>query len=239
MEEFMNVIDIGILIIIGASVVYGLYRGFVHTLLSVACCLISVFVAFSYGPKLSAMISGSQGVTSTLATYTDAVARVGDYNLASLPVDQLPVDRIDQILSSVSLPEPIANILSSNLKGKVFENAGLTTVNDYVSNTVVGVAVNILCFIAVYAVAYMVLSVLTGLIDAVFKLPLLKHLDWLAGGVFGLLRGGLILYVIFLIIPILSTVIPLDSFNELMAQSTLAPIFQSNGLFVRVISGKL
>ena len=234
-----NIIDIAIIVILGASLVYGLYRGFVHTLLSVACCLISVVLAFAFGPKLAGLVSNSEGMSSTLATYTDALARVGDYNLASLPVDQLPVDRIDQILSSVSLPEPIANILSSNLKGKVFQNSGLTTVNDYVSNTVVGVAVSILCFIAVYAVSYMVLSVLAGLIDAVFKLPLLKHLDWLAGGVFGLLRGGLILYVIFLIIPILSTVIPLDSFNELMAQSTLAPIFQSSGLFVRVISGKL
>ncbi|MBQ7657237.1 MAG: CvpA family protein [Clostridia bacterium] len=233
-----NIIDIAIIVILGASVVYGFYRGFVHTLLSVACCLISVVLAFSFGPKLAAIVSGSEGVSSTLATYTDAVARVGDYNLASLSVDQLPVDRIDQILSSVSLPEPIANILGSNLKGKVFADAGLTTVNDYVSNTVVGVAVNILCFIAVYAVAYLVLSVVVGLIQAVFKLPLLKHLDWLAGGVFGLLRGGLILYVIFLIIPILSTVIPLDAFNELMAQSTLAPIFQSDGLFLRVISGK-
>ena len=156
-----NIIDIAIIVILGASLVYGLYKGFVHTLLSVACCLISVVLAFVFGPRLSAFISGNEGVSSTLATYTDAVARVGDYNLASLPVDQLPVDRIDQILSSVSLPEPIASILSSNLKGKVFETAGLSTVNDYVSNTVVGVAVNILCFIAVYAVAYMVLSVLT------------------------------------------------------------------------------
>ena len=115
-----NIIDIAIIVILGASLVYGLYRGFVHTLLSVACCLVSVVLAFMFGPRLSALISGNEGVSSTLATYTDAVARVGDYNLASLPVDQLPVDRIDQILSSVSLPEPIANILSSNLKGKVF-----------------------------------------------------------------------------------------------------------------------
>ena len=33
----MNIIDIVILVIVGASVIYGLYRGFVHTLLSVAC----------------------------------------------------------------------------------------------------------------------------------------------------------------------------------------------------------
>ena len=53
------------------------------------------------------------------------------------------------------------------------------------------------------------------------------------------LRGGLILYVLFLLIPILSTVIPLDSFNDMLAQSTLAPIFQSDGFFAQVIAGKI
>ena len=234
----MNVIDIGILIVIAASVVYGLYRGFMHTLLSVAGCLISVFVAFTYGPWLSAKISGSQGVTSTLATYTDAVARVGDYGLATTPVSQLSDNVIQQILSSVTLPAPIEAILQNNLKGQVFSNAGLNTVNDYVSNTVVAVAVNILCYILVFALCYLVLSVLISLIQHVFKLPLLKQLDWLAGGAFGLVRGALLLYVFFLVMPILSTIIPMDAFNDLLAQSTLAPIFQSDGFFAGVISGR-
>ena len=235
----MNIIDIVILVIIGASVVYGLYRGFMHTILSVACCLISVVLAITYGPKLSALVSGSQGVSATLATYTDAVTRVGDYSLASTPVTQLSDGVIQQVLSSVSLPAPIASILQNNLKNQSFAGTGLSTVNDYVSNTVVAVAVNVLCFIACFAVSYMVLSVLVSLIHHVFKLPLLKQLDWLAGGAFGLVRGGLILYVIFLLIPILSTIIPLEAFNDLLAQSTLAPIFQSDGFFGQVISGRL
>ena len=235
----MNVIDIVILVALGASVVYGLYRGFVHTVLSVACCLISLFLAFTFGPQLSSIVSGNQGISSTLATYTDAVTRVGDYSLASTPVSQLSDNVITQVLNSVNLPAPIASILQGNMKGQVFSGAGLTTVNEYVSNTVVAVAVNVLCFIAVFAVSYMVLSVLLGLIQHVFDLPLLKQLDWLAGGAFGLVRGALILYAIFLLIPILSTIIPLDSFNELLAQSSLAPIFQSDGFFSRVISGKL
>ncbi len=238
MNISMNIIDIVILVIVGASVIIGLYRGFVHTLLSVACCLVSVVVAFSYAPKLAAMVSGSEGVSSTLATYTDAVTRVGDYSLASTPVNQLNDGVIQQVLDSVALPESIASILRGNLKNQAFDGTGLTTVNDYVSNTVVAVAVNVLCFIAIYALCYMVLSVVVSLIDHVFKLPLLKQMDWLAGGVFGLLRGGLLLYVIFLLIPILSTIIPLDAFNDLLAQSTLAPIFQSDGFFAQVISGK-
>ena len=235
----MNIIDIVIIVIMGASVIYGLYRGFVQTLLSVACCLISVVVAFTFGPKLADAVSGSQGVSSTLATYTDAVTRVGDYSLASTPVNQLTDSVIQQVLDSADLPDSISSILQGNLKSQSFEETGLNTVNDYVSNTVVAVALNILCFIAVYALCFLVLSVVVSLIKHVFELPLLKQLDWLAGAVFGLLRGWLLLYILFLLVPIFSTVIPLDAFNEVLSQSTLARFFQSESFFAQVISGKI
>ena len=201
MKKRVNIIDIAILVVLGVSVIYGLYRGFMHTVLSVACCLISFALAMSFGPQLSAIVSGNEGVSSTLATYTDAVARVGDYDLASTPVEQLNDSVLSRVLSSVSLPDSISKILENNLRTRAFSGTGLTTVNDYVSNTVVAVAVNVLCFIAVFAVCYLVLSLLVSLIQHVFRLPLLKQLDWLAGGAFGLVRGAMILYVIFLLLP--------------------------------------
>ncbi len=234
----MNIIDIIILVILGVSMIYGVYRGFVHTLLSVACCLLSVLIAFAFGPRLSAIVSNSKGVSSTLATYTDAVARVGDYDLAAANVSQLSDSLVNQVLESVSLPQSIQNILRSNLSNQAFAGTGLSTVNDYVSNTVVAVAINILCFLACFALSYVVLSLLLSLIQHVFRLPLLRQLDWLAGGAFGLMRGALLLYALFLVVPLLSTIIPLDAFNELLSQSALSPIFQSDGLFARVISGR-
>lgn len=235
----MNVIDIAILVVLVVSVIYGFYRGFMRTVLSVVCCLISFVVAMSYGPKLSAIVSGNQGVSSTLATYTDAIARVGDYDLASTPVDQLTDTVLSRVLNSVSLPDSISTILENNLKTRAFSGTGLTTVNDYVSNTVVAVAVNVLCFIACFALCYLVLSLVLSLIHHVFRMPLLKQLDWLAGGAFGLVRGAMILYVIFLLLPIINTVIPLDAFNELLDASRLSPVFMSDGFFAGVISGKL
>lgn len=234
----MNIIDIIILVILGVSMIYGVYRGFVHTLLSVACCLLSVLIAFAFGPRLSAIVSNSKGVSSTLATYTDAVARVGDYDLAAANVSQLSDSLVNQVLENVSLPQSIQNILRSNLSNQAFAGTGLSTVNDYVSNTVVAVAINILCFLACFALSYVVLSLLLSLIQHVFRLPLLRQLDWLAGGTFGLMRGALLLYALFLVVPLLSTIIPLDAFNELLSQSALSPIFQSDGLFARVISGR-
>ncbi len=233
----MNIVDIVVLAILGVSVAYGLYKGFVHSLLSLACGLIALFLAFTFSPKLAAFLSGSAGVSSTLATYTDAVARVGDYSLASSPVDFLSDETINQILANVELPEAIGTVLENNLKGRTFQASGLSTVNDYVSNTIVSIAVNVLCFMVCYCVAYLVLSLFLNLICHVFRLPLLKQLDWLAGGALGLLRGAVLVYILFLALPLINTVISIEALDTLLAESTLAPIFQSDGLFARVISG--
>ncbi len=232
----MNIIDIVILAVLGISVVYGFYRGFLHTLLSVACCLLSVLIAMSFAPQLAHALRGNQGVSSTLATYTDAVARVGDYDLASTDVASLTPDIITRVLQSVSLPEEISGILQNNLENKSFLGSGLNTVNDYVSSTVVAVAIDAICYILVFIVAYLLLSIVVSLIQHVFKLPILKQLDWLAGGAFGLLRGGMVLYVLFLILPIVRTIIPLNDFDMLLNASRLAGIFSNEGFFASIIA---
>ena len=236
----MNLIDVAALVVLIASVVYSLYRGFLHSLLSVACCLLSLLLAFSIAPRLSAQLWENKSITAEMATYTDARTRVQDTTLANMSVSQLNGDEsIARVLEKVSLPSPIAVILENNLRDRVFASVGLDRVNDYVSNTVVAVAVNVLCFIFAFTVCFLALSTLVSLIQHVFKLPLLKQLDWLAAVVMGLIRGALILYVIFLMLPILSTVIRLDTFDELVTQSAFAPIFQSNGFFSSVIAGKM
>ncbi len=235
----MNIIDIVILVVLGVSVAYGLYKGFVHSLLSMACGLIALVLAFVFTPKLTTYLSSSAGVSSTLATYTDAIARVGDWDLASAPVEQLSDDTIQQVLSNVDLPDSIENVLENNLLNHTFVSTGLETVNDYVSNTIVGVALSVLCFIACYIVSYLLLSLIINLITHVFKLPLLKQMDWLAGGILGLMRGALVLYVVFLALPLISTIINMEALDALIANSTLAAIFQSDGLFARVISGNM
>lgn len=231
----MNIIDIIILVVLGLSVAYGLYKGFVHSLLSLACGLIAFFLAFTFSPKLVEFVSNDPGISAALVNYTDAGARVGDLNLSSQQVTMLDENSLSRVLENVNLPEPIENVLKNNLLSDTFSENGLTTVNDYVSYTVVGIAIHILCFILCYIAAHLVLSILVNIIHHVFRLPLLKHLDWLAGGVLGLFRGALILYVIFLALPLINTIVSIDALNELTAASTLAPIFQSNGLFARVI----
>lgn len=233
----MNIIDIAILLVVGISVVYGFYHGFLQTVASLAALLLAIGAAFLIGPRLAQHFMGDAAITGTLSTYTDAVVRVGDFDLASSAVAGISQNTVDAILKLVSLPEPLAQVLRENLLTQAFAGSGVRTVNSYVSNTIVAAAMQVLCYLGSFAVVYLILTVLVSLIKHVANFPILKQLDWLAGGAFGLLRGMAFVYLLLLLLPLLSTIVPNEGVSRLVEQSRLAPLFASDGFFVRVISG--
>ena len=74
----MNIIDIAILAVLAVSVLYGMYRGFISGVLSVAALIGSAALAFSMSGQLAAWLQGNQTLVSTLVYYTDAGSRIGD-----------------------------------------------------------------------------------------------------------------------------------------------------------------
>lgn len=232
----MNIVDILILVVIGISVLYGFYHGFIHTVANLLAALLSIMTAFAFGPKLAQVFFTSPAVTSFLSTYTDSVSRVGDFDLASSSVIGISQNTINTILRSVKLPEPLAKVLEQNLLGQAFKGSGATSVNAYVSNTIVAASVQVISYLLVFAAAYLILSILISMVKHVMDFPILKQLDWLAGGVFGLARGAVLIYLLLLLVPLISTVIPDEGVTTLVNGSSLAHLFASDGFFVRVIS---
>lgn len=233
----MNVVDIIIVVIIGLSVVYGSSSGFIQTISNTVGMLVSIGAAFLLGPVMAAWLAGVDWVREILTNVTDAVARVGDFDLATKQVSGLSESTVDTVLTSVALPEPIANVLKDNLLGQSFADQGLRTVNDYVSNTIVAAALQVLGFLLAFLIAYIIISIIVSIIQHVFRFPILRQLDWLAGAAFGFLRGAGFIYLMLLLVPLISTALPIEGFDELMAASQLAHHFGNDGFFIRVITG--
>lgn len=232
----MNVIDIGILVIIGMSVIYGFYHGFIQTVGSLLAALLAIGAAFIFGPKMAAFLTNSTGISGLLSTYTDAVVRVKDLVLASSPVSGISQATVTSVLQSVSLPPALAEVLQQNLLTQAFSGTGVNTVGGYVSGTIIAASVQVLCYLLCFMAAYMVLTALLSLVRHVMQFPILKQLDWLAGGVFGLARGVLFVYLLLLLVPLVATVVPVDVVSQAIEQSRFAYLFSSDGFFVRVIS---
>lgn len=232
----MNIVDLIILLVVGISVIYAVYHGFVQTVANIVGLIVSIGAAFIFGPRLADVFIANKSLTGLLSTYTDAVSRVGDFDLASSSVVGISRNMIDTILRSVDLPAPLADVLEQNFLKQALSGSGAQTVNDYVSGTIVTAAVQVLCYLLCFAAAYILFSVIISLIKHVMRFPILKQLDWLAGAAFGLARGVVFVYLLLLLVPLISTIVPANGVSDLISSSSLAHLFQSDGFFVRVIS---
>jgi len=235
----MNVIDIIILGILGISVLVGLYRGFIASIASLGGCLLSLGLSFWLNPRLVEWVQSNPELLRTLASYTDAATRIGDQTLAQTGVAGLNAGSIAEILNKVNLPGPLSTLLQNNLQNQVFQSAGLTQVGDYVSQTIVGAVLNVICFLVCFVACFLVLHLVLGFLKAVFRFPVLKQLNALVGGVFGLLRGALLCFLAFALLPLIRTVVPIDGVEELVAASSLAPLFNSDQLILAIMNGGL
>lgn len=234
----MNLVDWVIIGILGISVLFGLYRGFISSVLNVGGGLAAFFGAFWLYPKAAALIQSNESLRMTLAHYLEPGSGL-DLALSDTPVATLGASGIAQVLEKTGLPAPLDGILQSNLLSNVFSNLGLSTVSQYVNQTVLQASINILCFAVCFLLMYAAVSILFNLIRAVFRFPVLKQLDGVAGGVFGLLRGLLICLVLFTLVPLVQTVVPLDLIDEMLESSVLAPIFMSGNLITAIMNGGL
>ena len=237
----MNIIDIVIIAIIGLCVLFGLYRGFIQSVLNLAGGLLSFVGSFWLFPKLSDILSANTSLTRMISTYTDSQSLLGDLDLSSLAVNTLSEGNIATIVERAGLPDSISTLLRHNLSQQVFSPLGslATTVGDYVNQTVLSVSINVLCFLLCFALCFVATAILTNLLRAVFRFPVLKHFDWLAGGAFGLLTGVMLCFVAFTLLPLLESVIPLPEFRALVDASSLAKVFENGNLIISIMNRKL
>ena len=233
----MNVIDIVILAILGLSVLVGLYRGFISSVASMGGCLLSLGLSFWLSPKLAEAIQNNPSILKTLVSYTDAATKLGDPALASSNVPTLTETAIGEILHKVSLPAPLNTLLQNNLQNQVFGAAA--DVGTYVSQTIIGAILNVICFIVCFLVLMLVIHFVINFLKVVFKFPVLKQLNSVAGGAFGLIRGALLCFVAFALLPLIQTLLPVQDINQLVETSALAPLFNSGNLILAIMNGKL
>ena len=229
----MNLFDLIIMAVLALSVVYAIYRGAVQTVLNTGALILAVLLAYPLSVPLSDAVAGNTAITSQLLTYTDALARVGDIELANTPVTGIAPETVEQVIDSVGLPEALTLILRRNMES----GARITsdrTVNDYVQSAVLASAIRILSFLLCVFGLYLVLALVISLFNYVFHFPLVRGVDWAVSALFGLARGAMLASLLFLLVPLLQTAIPLDIFRDVLAGSSLAGRFMNPSFFTGI-----
>lgn len=235
----MNIIDILILIIIGVSVIFGMHRGFISGVLSVAALIGAAALALVTSGDLAAWLKGNETLVETLMYYTDAGSRVSNLDLSLMNVSLVTEGTLAQILQSANLPAAFESAFITAVEAaSASMTASAMTIAELLSQTIVNVSISILSFLICFFLAYLAATFVIHLINYVFELPVLRHLDALIGGVFGLVRGVLLVFILFALIPIVLAVAPVEMIEDMIAASRLAPMFDSQ-LILSILRGSI
>ena len=222
-----NPIDIFILAVLAISVLYGLYRGFINGILSLAALLGSIWGAFATAPALAQILAANETLVATLRYYTDAASRIGSLDLSVMSVAETSKDAIVSILQNAKLPPAFEEAFLSHFESA----AGGQRVSSILSETIVGGVLQVMSFLICFAGIYLLSLLVVHFISYVFELPVLRHLDALVGGLFGFVRGVLLLIVLNLLLPIVLAAAPIALLQTMIADSTLLPLFNTSLIF--------
>ena len=234
----MNIIDIIIIAILAFSLISGMHKGFItSTLALVGFCGAWIGAYASYGYLVTA-IQQNEGLMNFLQGLVSAADLFKTKTLADLEVAVASAADVDQAVSEVGIPL-ISELFRQNILGQVFANDGLTKISEYLTQTLLSSALNVVSFIVMFALIYAAALLLVNLLNNVFRFPLLKHFDWILGGALGLIRGAVIVMLIFAVVPTICSALEsmdIRLLTDVINESKLAVMLQDNNLISNVLN---
>ena len=221
----MNLLDIVILAILAFYLISGMYRGSITSFLGTIGFVAAWYGAGQWYPTVAGMALSNQTLMAVLnqylepesffATHAQAVTTVAEVISGGETAIQNAIASVSGNLSVIS------KAFEANVRSQMFQNLGISTLADYLDQTiwqaVFNVGAFILCFIALYVVAMLVVN----LLDHVISFPLVRGFDWLLGGALGLVRGLVICVLVLNVVPAIAQIIAPEFAQNLISGSVL------------------
>ena len=221
----MNLLDIIIITILAFYLISGMYRGFITSLLGTAGFIAAWFGARSLYPQVAAMALSNQTLMAVLNQYLEPESFFAAHQQAMATVSEVisgGETAIQNAIGSVSGNlSVIAKAFEANVRSQSFQNLGISTMSDYLDQTIWQAVFNVAAFIICFVALYVLSCLIVNLLDNVISFPLLRGFDWLVGGVLGLVRGLAVCALVLFLMPAVAQVVAPEFAQQLVQGSTL------------------
>ena len=175
----MNVIDIVILAIFGICLVSGMYKGFIASGLTVLGFIVAWFAAKATYGALSEAILSNSSLMGVLSTYLEAADFFPSAQIASATVTEALASSTtiwNNALAAIQERLPfLAEAFASNVNTQAFASLGITTLADYLDQTIWTAAFQLLSFILLFFINWRLALVMVLIAPIVAVIALKFH----------------------------------------------------------------
>ncbi|MBS4534402.1 CvpA family protein [Clostridium sp. D2Q-14] len=211
----MNFADIIIIIIILLTGLNGFHRGFILSAFSLLGTILALVIANKFYPIIASLFINH-------TNFYDSLYDKIYPNIVNITEGE-GVFSFDTLVKIIRIPQ----ILINNSIGKVDYNSV-----EVITRSITTMIINIISIIILFIIANIILSILVRMLNIFFKLPILNSFNKIGGLIFGLIRGVLVIFIIY---AILTPVISLNPDGFIAVQTTnsvLGDYFYNNNLII-------
>lgn len=221
----MNIIDYVIIAIMAYGLLSGMYKGSITSGMSTLG-----FAGAWYGAKMvyadiAHMALSNTTLMAVLNQYLEPDGFFESHSQAVMAVSDVIAGGEEAISAAVNSVgdkfQFIAEAFSANIRNQAFANLNITTLSDYLNQTLWVAVFNVVAFIAAFVVIYLLIGLVVSLLDHVICFPVFRGFDWLIGGVLGMLRSSVVVVLVLAVLPSVISIISPELTEQLLGESTL------------------
>lgn len=200
----MLILDGVVLIVLLLMGYLGYRKGLINMIFSIIALLVAMVISLLFFRPLSNFLIEKTTI---------------DDRIHSIVIEKLS-DKSDE-----EIKENYFNIIDDT-KEKAKE--GIT---EQVAQQVVTISIEVISLLVIFIVTRIILIFIKQIANAVASLPLIKQFNRLGGGIAGVLKGIIFIYIIFAIMFVMSNMVEFDIFNDLVNKSIIAKFMYDKNIF--------
>ena len=181
----MNWLSIVILVILAACILNGFRKGMIRTLAAMMSLVVSLVLVSLVNPYVATFLEEKTSVYEI----TETKCREAFESLTEKQTETMQ----QELMKKMGVPETFSKTFKI---GDDFTESAVVPLAEATAHW----SVNGLSFVITFLLLSILFRIAVGLLDGLFRLPVLSFVNRLAGGAIGAVQGLLILWVFFLIV---------------------------------------
>ena len=229
-------VDLVILLILAIALLAGYYRGVVYSAISLGLSILSFGLALLLCTSLSGAFQKQQNLYEMMLYYFEGYEYINETSveLVHVSASQVEEKELAVVVKNANMPIPFGQAVTKNVKNRVYEARGIYSLGDYFNQTIVDTVLNILSLLLLFLIFRLLLGFVLRLVDfGADGLPHLKRFDVLISCGIGLLHGIFLVFVLFMVVPILLVVVP--RLSVFLENSLLGEFLYKGNLLLRMV----
>ena len=214
------VVDLIIVLIFALCILLGYKRGLAGCLIKVLAFFIALAISIVLFKPASAIVTSTTQIDENIQT-------------SIVNVFEKEEENKDKDNENEENKSPIMEYIADKAE-EVTEEKKMEIVNDAAKDISIKI-IDVLCFIAIFIVARIILIFIKALADLITKLPIIKQCDKIGGVIYGILQAFVIVFIALALVTFISTMLNQYTVLEYVNQSYIGSILNSNNILLRII----